>query len=529
MNVSANFDIHNRFDFVVRNAETGEIEQTGKAENIIKSRMYDRLSTFNTYFVNIVFGTGIGTPSPDNSVLFNRIGAKTAQDETLIRSFPLSTWVRKIRLETTEYNGQELTEVGISDTTTNVNTHAMIQDAEGNPITLEKNETRIIDIYATVFITLQDVDEGLRFTGTGLRDYLTGASMASDQLALIYEGLVTPLSSVRSSNASEQSVQTAVTFNVQHHNYDVQAVRWVNTGITWDLPRRGVFEGWDETGVVLGAGDGENRTFAFPVSKVKDVTAYVDGIQDDNWEFDMFENILFDTPPPTGQMVTSDFTCVYQPKDINHILKVTAKLRFNVTQPSPEVPIVVPDNSGLIIPGRQTPIAGDSTYGFYGEVPVSQLMTGEELRYILKLSAGTLQNSDEPYLKFALDGKILFVAKKTISHTISWDQINAVGAVSGKEILGGKVKVRLLSTEEWNALMYPIHVDHPSGAPNWANYTDEDLLVHNSYGNGSYSWTSTISGSNRVFRGISGVSNSGASNPSNAHTNNGFRPVFEMF
>ena len=54
MDFKTNVSIHNRFDFIVRNAQTGEIEQTAQAENIVLNRIYDRLTTFNTYFSIII-------------------------------------------------------------------------------------------------------------------------------------------------------------------------------------------------------------------------------------------------------------------------------------------------------------------------------------------------------------------------------------------------------------------------------------------------------------------------------------------
>ena len=129
----SNAILHNRFDIVELDAITGEVLRTSQAlmaENIVLDRMYTRLCNFQTYFDYIVFGTGEGVPTPDRTVLFNRLGSKAATTEEVIRSYPNSKWVRKCRLDTLEYNGQRITEVGISDSTTNINTHAMITDAE---------------------------------------------------------------------------------------------------------------------------------------------------------------------------------------------------------------------------------------------------------------------------------------------------------------------------------------------------------------------------------------------------------------
>ena len=64
------------------------------------------------------------------------------------------------------------------------------------------------------------------------------------------------------------------------------------------------------------------------------------------------------------------------------------------------------------IPGPTTLIGGDMTEGFFGEVTSAELITGDALASEVGISAGTSQNSTAGWLKFALDDKILFVAKK---------------------------------------------------------------------------------------------------------------------
>ena len=73
-----------------------------------------------------MFGTGSGTMDPTRTTLLTE-GNKPCSTVELIREFPVSKWTKSIRLEATEFNGNILTEVGISETTTNINTHAMIR------------------------------------------------------------------------------------------------------------------------------------------------------------------------------------------------------------------------------------------------------------------------------------------------------------------------------------------------------------------------------------------------------------------
>ena len=196
---------------------------------------------------------------------------------------------------------------------------------------------------------------------------------------------------------------------------------------------------------------------------------------------------------------------------------------------------------------------------FKGEVP---LITGNELADIIGLTDGISQFDEEPWLHFNDEGRDIYIAKKPFRYSVSWDQLNAVGAVYGSKTvtIGGKLyMVRLLRggngdpttggtyygcniTEhqgsEWNRYMYPIHsTTHVSTSnPNTsdmgtlAQYTDEQLHVHYDYGNGTYSWCQEVSGSsasNCVVRSGDGVTYGSYGTFSSTSTHLGWRPVIE--
>ena len=221
--------------------------------------------------------------------------------------------------------------------------------------------------------------------------------------------------------------------------------------------------------------------------------------------------------------------------------------------------------------GSKFLVGGDMQAGYFGIVPASELITGDALATLVGISAGTSQFSNEGWLKFAYQGKILFVAKKTIRSAISWDQINAAncarGAVTQKTIKDYDFKVRLMKGShvagdstvpdygtaysgalnhgsEWNKLMLPIHENAAPGK-SWAypgnvgtsdtaywgtNFTDADLQTHYNHGNGSYSWCqeTVYDSSYRLLRGYRGVSNSGSNTSSNTNSGRGWRPVLEL-
>lgn len=162
------------------------------------------------------------------------------------------------------------------------------------------------------------------------------------------------------------------------------------------------------------------------------------------------------------------------------------------------------------VPGPTKLIGGNLQAGFYGEVPTSEFITGDELARRIGLTAGTSQFSNEPWLKFSYLGKTEFIAKKGFRRSISWDNINAVNAVYGNRIIeidGLKYRIRLikgrnegqqnvisdekdedLRDSEWNRLFLPIYYKAPSSwqypnkvnspTDNWnVGYKDSDLRI----------------------------------------------------
>ena len=230
-------------------------------------------------------------------------------------------------------------------------------------------------------------------------------------------------------------------------------------------------------------------------------------------------------------------------------------------------------------PGSQELIAGDMTAGFFGEVPVTELITGDDLATQIGLTQGTSQFSNEPWLKFALDDNIIYVAKKPYRHTVSWEHIYQAGAVYGTgdnglypsggnrlqdaniSVDGFSLDVTLLRgtntdpaiytgsgydmdythTSEWNRLMYPIHSGIHTSSSNpsspsvpyaqWATYSESDLLVQENFGNGSSSWiqeTQNTNTSSRFVRGRFGVTYADRGTSTNAFNNIGWRPALRL-
>ena len=188
--------VHNRFDIELRDAETNELKVKGVAENIVLDRMYTRLCSMNSYFTNIVFGSGTGTLDPTRTTLFNRIDSASASTvETKNRVEPLYVTKRCI-LSPESYAGQTFTEVGISETTTNINTHALIKDSEGNPLSITKTDLDVLTIYATVYVEISTDNSSFPMNNSVITYLLNGTTSISSGNITVY----------RHSNSQSKSV-----------------------------------------------------------------------------------------------------------------------------------------------------------------------------------------------------------------------------------------------------------------------------------------------------------------------------------
>lgn len=85
---------------------------------------------------------------------------------------------------------------------------------------------------------------------------------------------------------------------------------------------------------------------------------------------------------------------------------------------------------------------------FRGEVLAADFISGSALAAAIGLSAGALINDTTPWLKFVDNGKTFYMPKKPIRMTFSWENLNALGAVTGTktvQIGGLTYKVRLMT------------------------------------------------------------------------------------
>lgn len=329
--VSLEASIHNRFDVEIIDSRTGKVKQKARAFNVICNGLWDRLAVMGTYFSYIHFGTGEGTPTQSDTSLFTFLGSKSATIEVYNDDknflFDRTTGVfsvkKYIKILENEYVGSTLTEVGIghSSSSSSLCTHAMLQDMNGNKISIEKTETDIINIYATVYVYLNPLgyDNGsihfdiVKKTYTSYCSYMhffagiNNAPVRSAE-AYFYSDLfdeTKPGASVTGSKITfdVNTKKFTITFDrlpAASGNF-VNGILRVNIGCWFNgtfgsndlsLMCMNVNENsqwFSHTEIedeAVGTGDGATKDFALKFPYASDVEVFVDGVQTTNFTVD---------------------------------------------------------------------------------------------------------------------------------------------------------------------------------------------------------------------------------------------------
>ena len=168
-----NMALHNEFDIIVRDAKTGTIIKKGHAENVILDRMWtDFLSAAHRKTDYIHFGSGSTPPLQTDTSLTSFIAGIACSTDSIDSSTFYSDGVikrkRSIRLNDTAYIGSSISEVGFgwSSTSSYLLTKALVQDENGNPLSIVKESGQIIDIFGTLYIKAPTNLDGVYFDKT---------------------------------------------------------------------------------------------------------------------------------------------------------------------------------------------------------------------------------------------------------------------------------------------------------------------------------------------------------------------------
>lgn len=300
--------IRNRFDFHVEDIATGE-KQILTAHNRVLNQMWTYLCNGSSWAGHLHFGRGTGELSDERNTLFARISSKALSSHESRIDMPISYRTRKIVLNPEEFVGEIITEVGIgaSATVTSLVTHALLEDAEGNPISLEKTDTMVVTIYATVYADMSDAENAYggklkliqAYPGGG--NWLISACLGGGLSAVTYvigrrygdrsnrfqSGCLSQIGNASSSaTGSADHPNRRRIFPLRrfdHNTANGEFVAEFGVPSIWSacLPLDGVFSGHPHEEVATGVGDDTKTRFNLPNYPIDpaSVTLYVDSVE----------------------------------------------------------------------------------------------------------------------------------------------------------------------------------------------------------------------------------------------------------
>lgn len=158
--------LHNHFKIYTENVKTKEVALAGRAENVVLNRYYTRIldrinlysardfSEFGVTSINV--GTGTTPPTVEDTSLASYLGNKILENRKWNYIKENKTWevTCTVTIGATEMNGNTITEIGLSRSSysSGLITRALIKDAQGNPIGIEKTNDIALNIQVVYYV-----------------------------------------------------------------------------------------------------------------------------------------------------------------------------------------------------------------------------------------------------------------------------------------------------------------------------------------------------------------------------------------
>ena len=437
MQVKQGVNIHNRFDIEVRDVSTGKLKQKVSAYNIILNQMYNRLCGGSSYFNYIHFGTGTGVVSPTRTSLFTHLGTKSAVTDETIKAMPVSKWKCRIVLNPEEYVDKIITEVGIAfgDSSSNLVTHALLSDAEGNPISINKTSTDVVIIYATVFITL-NTTPGLNLlslpNSNNLINYLTGGPTLFGYIGLLPgEGngvvLGSGITAIWIADVGNKQRKTGVVrFGINDANGHVKGLE-CSSIFSLELQAAGVFSGQPYTNVPIDIGDATTKQFGIPSKNIKSesLTVKINGVVSSGYSVSHKHSLNYQhrrlaNPPSTGSGSGCGLSA--DGKNIVALYNAGARKVFvnidNSFMELPSIPGVANYPAGAAISPNGKVVAFGRNIGTQPYMDTYDIVDSKLVR---RPDPDIKPTSSPSRIRLSSDGDVMVISQNTTHFVYDWD------------------------------------------------------------------------------------------------------------
>lgn len=285
-------NIHNKFDIEVIDGKTGEIKEKAEAYNMVLDNLWHYIIETTTAFGNAIqYGSGTGTISASDTSLFNRVNGISVTQDSLTCDYINKVITRRchINLGLTTSVGVNITEVGLAANTGNgtLTTHAILQDMNGNPISIAKTEFDIINIYATIYCHWTVTDPAITFyPRNGMQTALVGSGnpFGSFTGGVTY-GTLEVNDNVTWSKSSYSLASKTITYTLPRYSQSQGNINGIGAFMgtsAYDglLIRKGsnTFGSFTIQNESVGVGDGTETVFQTKISCPYNATVYINGV-----------------------------------------------------------------------------------------------------------------------------------------------------------------------------------------------------------------------------------------------------------
>ena len=273
--------IHNKYELTLLGPD-GELKQKAYAYNVVVNNYWSTVAntTFRSMLALLAIGTGTGTPAVTDTGLFNQLTYAPVTDKSSTIAYPTSTYQGSATFEASSSYVGTITEVGLfayyyagSDGKSFIS-HAMLVDAEGNPITIEKTDIDqlIVTIicyvtfdYPADFIPVAAADNQVFRAFTASAGYARPSSFILS-LGKCFSATIGSLTAGTSTSRSRKlsfvayRLPSASTYNDEF----VNSVYIPDFG-AFPLPDTSIFPVYTPAFMSVGTGDGSTQDFDCPL------------------------------------------------------------------------------------------------------------------------------------------------------------------------------------------------------------------------------------------------------------------------
>lgn len=275
-----------------------KLKDKAYAYNLVTKTLWKQFfSTSCAPFFYIHIGTGSGTPSTTDVRLFTFLASAGTSRKSINYAYPTSTAVYTATFPASASSVGTLTEVGFSRNGSNtadlLTTHAMLQDSEGNPITINKTDTDTLIVTATVHVTVTAVEPLILPAASSslCNKILTDGTSINPKVKMyIFASKTYPamseISYIDSSDCSASYTNRYFKWPTTRIGTSTGNNRYINCIGTPSigyvaLPNESIFPAYELQPISVGTGDGITTTFTCPIPDFIENTEVitVDGVE----------------------------------------------------------------------------------------------------------------------------------------------------------------------------------------------------------------------------------------------------------